>query len=547
MDRKLALLFDRNAAFTRRLQRILRELGCDAKAVPSRKALIQSVRNDGPAIAFISVELPRKAGFSVFSDVRQAARQLPIILMTGSVLPEEMRIHQTLRVHADAYLDKRAMDTRALLSTLNRILRLELDEKGLDGLARRCRLFPRGSQGSSGDSLEAEIDQKISWEDGDAEGALDDGDGDDEAYDDEFIQRPDPARAPVPGGSGSGPERAAGDGDLQEEVEHLRRELEEMRCAVRSTPFSEEYRSLKSRVVKAEEEARSLRDQMAGHAQRVHDLEAKLVDAEFQVRSLTDSEAMAQDQVRSLEKQIAEAVQERVSAEHEWARSVEQLKARFEREKAQISESAAIQARQEIEAFQKQQSEAIESVTGRTQHEVAEAVKATEERWQARLAQEEKEHGKAVEALRSEHQAEISRIISEQARKILDKENELKAALTRADTSLEEELAARDAQWKERLDKAREEYESGRSADCAALEARYRKELQVLRSQHMKERERLQKMHTEGLESLSAKLRTDYRDPGTIKNPLLRSKVEEKLREREAELAAHAAESPGKD
>lgn len=542
MARRLALLFDRNSAFTSRLQRVLREAGCDSRLVTSRKSLLKSVKDDNPSIVFLAVEQPRKTGFSLFSDVRLSCRHVPVVLMTGSVPPEEMRIHQTLQVHADAYLDKRTANSLDLLKTVNQLLHLELSDQDLELLARKSRLFPPGTSPSSEDSLETEIEHRISWDDGQGVPSMESTSPDGE-YDEEFIQRPAADGEPQDVEGSSETTDSAKNRALKAEVEQLKQELEEMHCAVRSTPFSEEYRSLKSRAVKSEEEARSLREQLSGQVQRVHDLESKLVDAEFQVRSQRDSEAMAQDQVRSLEQQIAQSVEERVSTEHEWAQSMEKLKARCEREKAEATERASAEARREIEAFQRKQAEALESTTNRTREEVAEAVKANDASWQARLAELSREHESALESERAEHQKEVSRIISEQARKLLEKEEELKGAMMRAATAHEEELAARDKEWKERLAKAREEFEVGRSADCSALEARYRKELQVLRSQHIKERERLQKMHAEGLDSLSAKLRHTYQDPETIKNPLLRSKVEKKLKEREAELAAQMEEA----
>ena len=536
MEKRLALLCDRSVAFAGRLRRLLQKVGCEVRVVAGRRELIRGVRNDRPSIVFIAVDEPRKTGFSLFTDVKVASRQTPIILVTASLQPEEMRIHRTLQVHADAYLDKRGLENATLLSTINALLGLELTDPEVQQLSRKGRSAADRS-GPDPDSLEVEIEERISWEDRSPEKA---GIGT-AGLDPEFIQlsgdsgaEPDAEQAPPL----SDAERCQA---LQEEVRGLQEELEEMRCAVKSTPFSEEYRTLKGRVRKAEEESAALRKQISGNAQRVRDLERKLVDAEFQVRSLKDSESAAQEQFRSLEEQLAKAVEERVSVEHEWAQSMEEVKARAEEEKIEAAKVAEAAARAEIEDFKRRQSETIATASERTKHEISEAVTANDASWRARLARAESDHAEAIEAEKTEHQAEISRLIEEQARKLLDKEREFREAMTHASAAHELELSASSAEWKARLESAQEEFEAGRSADCEALEERYRKELQDVRTQHIKERERLQKMHADGLETLSAKLRHKYLDPVKIKHPLLRSKMEEKLREREAELEAAAA------
>jgi CheY-like chemotaxis protein len=535
MDNRPALLCDRSTAFSDRLRRILLEVGYDARTVTGHKALLKSVKTDQPSIVFIAVDLPRKLGFSLFSDVKLAIKQIPIVLITGSVPPEEMRIHRSLQVHADAYLDKRSLDDLELLTTLRRLLRLELSDRDLEGLAWKLRSIEPSGSSQSEESLEAEIDQCISWDDAPSEVPAK-SDTSPVEPDAEFIQRPAESResrghSPESSATGSSPAPQA-------ELERLKKELEEMRSAVSSTPFSEEYSSLKSRVRKSEEEAETLREQLSSQLQHVRDLEGKLIDAEFQVRNLQDSRDSAQEQVRSLEQQLAQTVRERLSVEHEWARSMEEVKSRSQDEKLQAARSAAEKATKKIEAFQKKQSETLATASEHSRREIAEAVEANDAAWRSKMADIDKKNAKALEARTAEQKKEITRLIADHAKKILEKETELKETMTRAAAAHEEDLAASTTRWKARLEKTREELESGRSADSSALEARYRKELNELRSHHIKERERLQKMHTEGLESLSAKLRHDCQDLTKIKSPLLRSKLEEKLKERESELAA---------
>lgn len=539
MQKRLALLCDRSVAFAGRLRRLLQKVGCEVRVAAGRRELLKGLRSDSPSIVFIAVDEPRKTGFSIFTDVKVASKQTPVVLVTATLQPEEMRIHRTLQVHADAYLDKRRLENVALLSTVNALLGLELTDAEIQQLARKGRA---AAVRAGSDSLEVEVDERISWQDGwSEEKAAAAG------IDPEFVQRSGDSDAPPATDVAPQMSDAERCQALEEELRVLHEELEEMRCAVKSTPFSEEYRTLKGRTRKAEEESAALRKQITGNAQRVRDLERKLVDAEFQVRSLKDSEAAAQEQFRSLEEQVAKAVEERVSVEHEWAQSMEELKSRAEEEKIEAARVAEATARAEIEEFKKRQSESLASASERTKHEVSEAVSANEASWRARLAQAESDHSEAMETEKAEHEAEISRLIEEHARKLLDKEKEFREAMTHAAAAHELELSANSAEWKARLERAQEDFEAGRSADCEALEERYRKELQDVRTQHIKERERLQKMHAEGLESLSAKLRHKYLDPVKIKHPLLRSKMEEKLREREAELAAAAGEGGEKD
>ncbi len=537
MDNRPALLCDRSTAFTDRLRRILREVGYDVRTVTGRKALLHSVKTEQPSIIFIAVDLPRKIGFSLFSDVKLASKKIPVVLITGSVPPEEMRIHQSLQLHADAYLDKRTLDNLELLTTVRRLLRLELSDRDLEGLARKTGSIESDETAPSEESFEEQIEKTISWdsessEDSDKLGRSDDG------FDAEFIQRPVDAAEPQRSEAPPEPSDADRNRALQAELERLKRELDEMRSAVRSTPFSEEYRSLKSRVVKSEEEAETLREQISSQLQHVRELEAKLVDAEFHVRSLRDSEAAAQEQVRSLEHQLAQAIQERVAVEHDWARSMEELKTHAESEKLQAARAAAEKTRKELEAFQRKHSETLATASERSHQEIAKAVEVNDAKWRSELAEADKKHASALEALKAEHQKEIARLAAGHSKETLEKEKEFKEAMARAASAHEEDLASNNARWKERLEKAREESEASRNADRAALKDRYRKELNDLRAQHVKERERLQKMHADGLESLSAKLRDIHQDPSKIKSPLLRAKIEEKLREREAQPAA---------
>jgi CheY-like chemotaxis protein len=538
MDNSHALVFDRSTPFTTRLQRILQELGYDIAVINGRKALLRSVESDNPSIIFVAVDQPREIGFSLFTEIKRATKQIPIVLVTGSVPAGEMRIHQSLQVHADAYLDKRHLSDLEIFTTLNRLLSLGLSVSELERLADiTCGdgFFSPSLHGEG--SLEAEIERRVSWDDergmDPAEPAAITG-----GIDPSFIERPatdGDLESPSDLGESCTVEQTRA---LQAEVERLKGEIETMQCAVSSSPFSDEYRALKSRVDKAEEGATSLRRQLADQARHIRDLEGKLIDAEFQVRTLQDSLASEQEQVRSLERQLAHAVQERVTVEHEWAESMDDLKARSEQDRLNAVKNATEKGRQDMAAFQRDHSESLEKLSERSRQEFTNEIEARDASWRAKLAQLEKEHADALEYLKREKEQVVGDLTAAHAKMISLKEQEFKDAFTRAATAHENDLAACSGQWMDRLKQGQEEFDSRRIADCAALEARYRKELQELRSHHSRERERLQEIHAEGLENLSVKLRHKIPDPGQIKNPLLRAKLEEKLMEREAALAA---------
>src|SRR5262245_30048189 len=88
----------------------------------------------------VAVEEPDKAGFKVFQRCKKGALgKVPIMLVTSSVAPESFAKHRGLKIHADDYLDKRALGDGELLRKVDglvglgepaddEIMSLEVDE-----------------------------------------------------------------------------------------------------------------------------------------------------------------------------------------------------------------------------------------------------------------------------------------------------------------------------------------------------------------------------------------------------------------------------------
>jgi len=113
---------------------------------------VEQVREMEPRLIFIAVDLPAKEGFALFNEIRRAVKRTPIVLATSTLPSEDMNLHAKLKMHAEAYLDKRTVSGEALLNYLKDLLALDLTPTELSALGAVVpRLDTAGPAGPAGD------------------------------------------------------------------------------------------------------------------------------------------------------------------------------------------------------------------------------------------------------------------------------------------------------------------------------------------------------------------------------------------------------------
>jgi len=74
-----------------------------------------------PAIVFVAVDLPKKAGIASCRRVRAAAPDVPIVLTTATIPPDELELNRQAEL-AQGYLDKRSLGQQAVLAMVEALV-----------------------------------------------------------------------------------------------------------------------------------------------------------------------------------------------------------------------------------------------------------------------------------------------------------------------------------------------------------------------------------------------------------------------------------------
>src|SRR5262245_49209464 len=94
-----------------------------AEADPDRAIALAT--SDPPELLVIAVEEPEKAGFRAFQKARKLLpAKLPIVLVTETMSPDSFVKHRNLKVHADAYIDKRGVSSEELVGKIDNLIGL---------------------------------------------------------------------------------------------------------------------------------------------------------------------------------------------------------------------------------------------------------------------------------------------------------------------------------------------------------------------------------------------------------------------------------------
>src|SRR5262245_8142168 len=130
MNRRV-LLIDADPAFSGAVRQQLGRYQFDVVVQPEPdKALANA---DDAALIIVAVEEPDKAGFKVFQRCKKGPlAKVPIMLVTASIAPDSFAKHRGLKVHADDYIDKRAMRENELARKIDSLIGLGEPADDLD-------------------------------------------------------------------------------------------------------------------------------------------------------------------------------------------------------------------------------------------------------------------------------------------------------------------------------------------------------------------------------------------------------------------------------
>lgn len=125
MATRHAVVFDTDSTFVQLLNDSLGAYGftvVTAGGQADAAALLQDLK---PAVVFIAVENPERAGFTICTRVKKLiASKAPVVLVTSSLTPRDMELHQKQKFRADLYLDKRELEREGFLESIGAVLEL---------------------------------------------------------------------------------------------------------------------------------------------------------------------------------------------------------------------------------------------------------------------------------------------------------------------------------------------------------------------------------------------------------------------------------------
>src|SRR5262245_21939688 len=463
-----ALLLDADDDFLALLKRSLEPCGVsvlqirDPEEVPLEPFLAEPL-----ALIFISVELPEKKGFSVFTRVRGLAKRVPIAMATSTLSAVEMSLHAKLRLHADLYLNKRALEPALLLATLRPLLP---DVAGLAAEASRyvpMRSLPDGT-GSIPVWLcdgpdEGEVQAVLAgFPDGVAgEGLGGVGDPSDWAVDQRVLE-------------------------LEAEREQLRRELAEARRDASSSPFSAEVASQREEINRYAADLSRLQFEVGHRDRELAELRLDLAkQAEELGRALQERREtlvglmQLEEQLEEARSELRRLGQERLSVQQ--ARVAERQRSQKElAEQRERDAESLFQAQLELEQLRstlRQLEECAQRSRRAHADEVVElrgardrAIAKLEKRWATRLEYAEREHAAALQATCEQH-----------AEALCTLESSHRAALARSEQAAEAEQG-----------RALAELESQAAARLEELSRAHAEQLEALRSQQAEQMQQLE-------------------------------------------------------
>ncbi len=125
MTARRLLLIDSDPEFQQLLEDQLGPHGFVVLTPPDPSNPLAQVKELGPAVIFIAVELPDKIGYALCNKAKKGpASHVPVVLVTSTVPASGFKSHKKLKVHADEYIDKRTMASDELLRVIDQLVGL---------------------------------------------------------------------------------------------------------------------------------------------------------------------------------------------------------------------------------------------------------------------------------------------------------------------------------------------------------------------------------------------------------------------------------------
>jgi DNA-binding NarL/FixJ family response regulator/chromosome segregation ATPase len=507
MPKRTALVVDEDTEFGERLAPLLSRFGVEARFAAAEDEALDLLRRHGPEVVFIAVDAPDKEGFALFSKVKKARRRLPVVIATSTVSKADMKLHEKLKVHAEAYLDKRELTDDEILEVLRRLGLGETaseDDRPKEAPAQIETEPVKESVPEARSAIEPWLAALLDPEttailaDIDEEGGLG-------------------PKKPAPDGAAS-PERVAA---LEEEVERLENELEQTRRDAQSSPFSSEFLGLREEVSRRDKEIRRLREALGRRDGQVVVVKTKLAD--FARRSLDFQKAYerGREQVEDLKSEL-EALQARLARA---VREAEDQDGRFERETQTIRERLAEEqvknavARRELESelstlrathartVQTKDAEraaALEELERRHQEQKTQLADELKARYSEKLKEIQSNQERALATLREEHQSEIETIHAYHYESAARAASEAQEALRQASEKSAFALERANAQRRQEAERAEEK----RRADVAQASQRHGEEVEGLTRKYEAEKGALER-HAASLQTQMERLSSE--------------------------------------
>src|SRR5258705_189926 len=462
MTQRRALVMDRDSAFVDFVRRSLGPYGFEVEAADGAEGLGKRLK-PRPALAFIGVELPHREGFELFSRTKAIAKGLPIVLVTSSVPPSDMAMHQKLSIHADGYLDKRGLAEAQFLGAIDRLIKLGPRVSGWEGQGGPAKAAAPPRQATASESKASgsvEVVAALMR----AAGLGADFPSATEPLLDQPV-RAAAASAPVAQKPGA-PQASPAEAKLLATIAGLERQLQAALETARGSPFSREFLDLREKVESQEREIVRLKEQASAKVARTEGEERRLRELASALLKAMEKSELAARTAQQAEQARDEVAKEAEDARAALARKTEELAA----------QTAALSA----------------------QHATAtESLQAQLRRGEETLAREEKDraewaaHAEAsLAAAEVRHNSELARV-GERHVAELEEQRKLHAEQVKQREESAKDLATSGSQGKNELDETR-----------AAI-AKKTQELSSLRTQYAAAVESLQAEVRRGRESLA--------------------------------------------
>jgi CheY-like chemotaxis protein len=521
------LVVDPDEGFCARVAHLLPRTGVRLVATDSEGETLELLARHRPKLVFIAVELPGKEGFSLFSKIKKAQRNVPVVLTTASVSKADMKMHENLRVHADAYVDKRTLSNEELCDILEPRVGISMEalsgENGTDP--------HRDGSGEAPDPHplpEEELDDREDAEPAASADAVETEHSDEtEAkrerrpveLDPRLTQFLDPATAAIfaeideetaelAAGSTSTsgeltPQRLA---ELEAQIARLEDQLAQARSDAQSSPFSSDFVTLREAANRKQEEIDELKKTLTrrdGYVlvvkRKLAELAIKLIELQKEHEQSAEEATGWKERLDATNRKLAHVADELEEQQKLHEREVEALKELLAEEQVRVTvtrhelEGQLAELRAErskiVQQSDQARSSALKELETILRDEKATAIAELKEKYTAKLKELDESRSRTTAELRAEHDKTIAALRESHAEALERAAAEAQDTLREVSEKSAEALEHANEQRVAELARAEEK----RAADLEALEKAQASKIEALARQHQAEREDLEK------------------------------------------------------